>query len=372
MTWDRIAYEASFTRHCLSWTPFCAWDARWGDRCLKDDAHMRRLVELEQAASPIPLWAQTVCRQIDAMPACGWAVPEHVEAVCCNIGRQDPEASHPPCCYLVGPERLELMSRVAMLLDGWLKSVAPDEAAAALERGESHARPWREIVRDVWQALGECHPRKTLLVRRLLARLRFWLRAPYGAAKADDNPRMGYLYTPALGRYPGWDYFGFAESDPEAIELNEQIRQCLDEPQRWIDLISYTWPCAPKAFRFIERLIVAIGRVPDDGPSAPAQLDDQLPTGLLRIEGTYLDTPTSRRLYNTAIAALTRFVGDALRTGVKAAGEADPVWRDRLVRLLGEPSAPATWLAALLLVRLVFFEESFRSFHFTRNIHQVA
>jgi len=30
------------------------------------------------------------------------------------------------------------------------------------------------------------------------------------------------------------------------------------------------------------------------------------------------------------------------------------------------------WLAALLLVRLVFLEDSFRSFHFTRNIHQVA
>jgi hypothetical protein len=264
------------------------------------------------------------------------------------------------------------MAHVALLLDGWLKCLEPDEVAAALENADGRGRRWREIASDVWQALGEHHARKTLLVRRLLGRLRFWLRAPYGAAKPDDNPRMGYLYTPGLGRYPGWDYFGFADSDPETIELNERIRQSLDEPQRWIDLITYTWPCAPKAFRFIERLIAAIGRVPALGPSAPIELGDQLPTGLLRIDETYLDTPTSRRLYNTAIAALIRFVGDAIRIGAANSSEIDVTWQDRLVRLLGEPSPLSTWLAALMLVRLVYFEESFRSFHFTRNIHQVA
>jgi hypothetical protein len=329
-------------------------------------------VELEQAAAPVPVWAQTICRQIDAMPPCGWAIPQHVEAVCSNIGRQDPEASIPPRCYSLGPERLQLMARVAMLLDGWLKGLEPDEIVAALESGEGHGRPWRDIVPDVWDALGERHDRKTMLVRRLLARLRFWLRAPYSPAKSDDSPRLGFMYTVSLGRYGGWDYFGFEEHDPEVVELNERIRQSLDEPQRWIDLIMYTWPCAPKAFRFIERLIGTIGRVPADGPCAPAELDDQLPAGLLRIEGTYLDTPTSRRLYNTAIAALTRFVRDALRTGPKDPDEVDPAWRDRLTRLLGESSPLATWLAALVLVRLVYFEESFRSFHFTRNIHQVV
>ena len=131
MTWDRAAYEASFTRHCFSWTPFDEWEARWGDRCLKDDPNVRRLVELEQAASPIPVWAQTVCRQIDAMPPCGWSIPQHVEAVCQNIGRQDLEASMPPRCYSLGAERLELMSHIAMLLDGWLKGLDPDEITAA-------------------------------------------------------------------------------------------------------------------------------------------------------------------------------------------------------------------------------------------------
>ncbi len=375
MTWDRAAYESSFTRHCFSWTPFSSadgWDAAWGDRRLQDDANVRRLVELEQAASPVPVWAQTVCRQIDAMPPGGWAIPQHVENVCGNIGRRDPEAFIPPRCYSLGPERLELMARVAMLLDGWFKKLEPDDVAAALEETEGHVRPWRDIVRDTWKALGEHNDRKTLLARRLLARLRFWLRMPYSPAKTDDNPRLGYMYTASLAKYPGRDYFGFEQHDPEVVELNERIRRSLDEPQRWIDLITYTWPCAPKAFRFIERLIAAIGRVAANGPCAPVELNNDLPTGLLRIDATYLDTPTSRRLYNTAIAALASFVGNALRIGPESPGEVDTAWRDRLARLLGEPSPLATWLAALLLVRLVFLEDSFRSFHFTRNIHQVA
>lgn len=375
MTWDRAAYEASLTRHCFSWTPFCGtvgWEAAWGDRRLKEDLNMRGLVELERVASPVPVWAQMVCRQIDTMPPCGWAVPQHVEAVCTNIGRQDAEAAVPPRCYSLGPERLGLMAQVAMLLDGWLKNLEPDEVAALLESTDDCGREWRDIAHDVWQTLGERHRRRTLLARRLLARLRFWLRAPYGPDKGDDNARLGYTYTVSLGRNPGWDYFGCDEHDPEVAELNERIHQSLDEPQRWIDLITYTWPCAPKAFRFIERLIAAVGRVPADGPSVPNELGDQLPTGLLRIDETYLDTPTSRRLYNTATAALTRFLGDAFQMGATSSGEVDPAWKARLTRLLAEPSPLTTWLAALLLVRLVFFEESFRSFHFTRNTHHVA
>ncbi|MBN1917606.1 MAG: hypothetical protein JW889_06825 [Verrucomicrobia bacterium] len=372
MTWDRTTYEASLTSRCFSWTPFCEWEARWGDRCLKDDLHVRRLVELEQAASPIPLWAQMVCRQIDAMPPCGWAIPQHVEAVCTNIGRQDAEACIPPRCYSLGPERLELMARIAVLLDGWVKGLDPDEVAAGLEQLDGHGRPWWCLVHDVWGVLGERQARRVLLARRLLARLRFWLRAPYGPDKADDNARLGYMYSVSLGKYPGWDYFGFEEHEPEVVDLNERIRRSLDEPQRWIDLITYTWPCAPKAFRFIERLIAAIGRVPADGPCAPTELPNKLPTGLLRIDGTYLDTDTSRGVYSTAIAALSDFVGEALRIDARTSGDVDPAWRDRLPRLLGKASPLATWLVALVLVRLVFFEESFRSFHFTRNIHQVA
>ena len=54
-----------------------------------------------------------------------------------------------------------------------------------------------------------------------------------GEQEVERQQRLGTLYTPALARYPGWDYFGFADSDPEVVELNEQIlkRSLFDSTQ---------------------------------------------------------------------------------------------------------------------------------------------
>jgi len=317
-TWCRESYEASLTRHCFSGTPFCGsvgWEARWGEDgpALKDDPQMRQLVEMEVAVSPVSLWAQRICRQIDTLPDCGFAFPQHVESVCTNIGRQDAEAAKALKCYTVGPDRLRLLGSVALILDGWLKGAIPDLVAAAVAAQDPGELDWVDIAAGVYGALGDREPRKELLVRRLLERLRFWLRAPYGWAKGDDSARLGYLYLPDMGVYGGWDYFGFEVNDPQIEELTQRIRDELETPERWLDVITSTWPCAPKVMRYMEKIIGAIGRLGENGSSSFDELVQSAPAEgeVLPVLQTYLSSETSRRLYDTSIRALGVYAGDA-------------------------------------------------------------
>ena len=371
--WCRENYENSFTRHCFSATPFCGsvgWEATWGEdgSALKESPQIRRLVELEYAVRPVPLWAQRVARQIDEFPPCGSAFRQSVEAVCTNIGRHDAEALKTLRCYTPGPSRLAMLSHVALLLDGWLKSVSPDRVAMAIARADGSALDWSEVTQGVWAALGQHEPRKCLLVRRLLERLRFWLRAPYEGAKLDDNPHLGYLYVPELGRYGGWDYMGFEHNQVTSRELDDRIRKEIDDADVWLDLIASTWPCAPKVMRFLERIICAAGGITAGSTSSFRTLEQSLAaTGtVLPVAHTYLDSDVSRLLFDTVLHVLGGYVQDGFCLPVELPGSTDRKWADRLVSLLGGPDEVKLWLASLLLERIALLKESFKSFHFTR------
>ena len=373
--WCRENYENSFTRDCFSFTPFCGsvgWEATWGDGgpALKDDPQIRRLIELEYAVRPVPLWAQRVARQIDEFPPCGAAFPQSVEAVCTNIGRRDAEALKTWRCYTPGPNRLDMLSRVALLLDGWLKGLPPDRVSMALGRGGSSALDWPGVTDAVWAALGPHEPRRCLLIRRLLERLRFWLRAPYEGTKLDENPRLGYLHVPELGQYGGWDYMAFEHNEVASKELDGRIREEVDDGDVWIDLIASTWPCAPKVMRFLERLICSAGKITADGTSSIKALQQSLPaTGtVLPVTGTYLDSDASRLLYDTALRVLGEYVQDEFCLPVELPESIDGEWGKRLASVLSERDEVKLWLAALLLERIALFREGFKSFHFTRGV----
>ena len=371
--WNKDAYEASVTSQCFSFTPYdVGWDGdgRGGidGAVLRGDPQMRRLVELERAAGRLMQWPRRVAGQIADVPPCGWCFPQAVEGICRNIGAGDPSASQPrpASCYTVGPARLGLMADYAVCLDGWIKGAAADEVAAELAAYGSVACDWGRIAGRMWEALGTPDGPKVLLARRLVMRLRFWLRAPYGSPKADENFRLGYYYTHRMARFGGWDYFSYERHDPEVAELEARIREAVDAPGRWLEMIESTWPCAPKVFRYVERLVLAIGRV-CEGDTAPAVPGVPLGRGVLGIERTCMGSADSRRLYDTAVRAL----GDAVagEFPVEGAGDAeiDAEWAGRLKAMLGEPDAFRTWLTALLLKRILAFEGYFRTFHFTRD-----
>ncbi len=375
--WNKHNYENSLTRYCFPFTPFCGsvgWEAKWGKDgpALKDDAQIRQLLEMEYAIRPVPLWAQRIARQVEMFPSCGWGFPQHAEAVCTNIGRRDADAARSLQCYTVGPGRLGLLGDVALLLDGWVKRAEPDLVASAIAVQESAGLEWTTIAGNVYRALGDPDPRKELLVRRLLERLRFWLRAPYDWAKGDNNHRLGYIYLPALGLYGGWDYFGFELRDPVTKELTQRIHEEIDTPDRWVEAITSTWPCAPKVMRFLEKIICTIGLIEPNATSAFDELKRLVPPAgeVLPVNQTYLDSETSRRLYDTSIRVLGDYAGDDFCLPTPLPDEVDISWANRLTGSLGDRGPVKLWLVSLLLERIVLFEESFRTFHFTRCINQ--
>lgn len=276
-----------------------------------------------------------------------------------------------PCgCYTVGPQRLQLLAGYAVCLDGWLKRVPSESLGGGLLEHAFDERDWVAIAAKVWEGLGPSSPAKVLLVRRLLARLRFWLRAPFGPLKQDDNWRLGYLYVHAMGRYGGWDYFSFENYDPDVAELNGRIRREISHADRWLELIECTWPCAPKVFRYVERIIIAIGGLMRGEDVSPDDLAARTGESLLQIDETYLSSDESRRAFRTAMSALAQFVAEEFPVTGLTRENIDGGFASRLRTALGAPSPERTWLAALLLKRIKLFEDSFKSFHFTRGPQQ--
>ena len=378
LEWNRDAYQGSLTSQCFSGTTYdSGWDG--SDRhgvdgaVLRGDPQMRRLVALERAAGRLMLWPRRVAGQIADFPPCGWCFPQAVEGICRNIGAGDAAASHPApaACYVVGPARLGLMADYAVCLDGWIKGAPAEEVAGELAAHGSAGRDWGRIAARMWNVLGAPDGPKALLARRLVMRLRFWLRAPYGPARADENFRLGYYYTHRFARFEGCDYFSYERHDPDVAELEARIREAVDAPDRWLEMIESTWPCAPKVFRYIERLVLAIGRV-SEGETAPPALDAPLGRGVLGVKRTCLESADSRRLFDTAVRALGDAVAGAFPVEGTGGEEIDAEWAGRLKAMLGEPAPPRTWLTALLLKRILVFEEDFRTFHFTRHPMRVC
>ena len=376
--WNRDAYEASLTGQCFSFTPYDAgWDGDDGlgidGGVLQGDGQMRRLLGLERAVGRLVQWSRRVAGQIADLPPCGWCFPQAVEGICRNIGAGDAAASRPApaACYTVGPARLGLMADYTVCLDGWIKGAPADEVAAELVSHGCDGRDWAAVTARVWDVLGRCEGPKVLLARRLLMRLRFWLRAPYGAGRADKNFRLGYYYTHRMARYEGWDYFSYERTDLDVVELEQRIRESVDRADRWLDMIESTWPCAPKVFRYLERLVVAMGRV-SEGETAPTELDVPLGRGVLGIDRTCMDSARSRMLFDSAVRALGDAVAGEFPVAETGAAEIDAEWAGRLKAMLGDAGPVKTWLTALLLKRILLFEEGFRTFHFTSGPRRVC
>lgn len=139
--------------------------------------------------------------------------------------------------------------------------------------------------------------------------------------------------------------------------------------KRWVELIDYTWPCAPKVFRFLERIVAYVGATPDAGAVPNEKMD--VPA-FLDIEGTYLGSDESRGLYAAALAALAEFTAGQFDPPSQIEGPADQQWKQRLLAGLGQRSPESTYLAALFLERLWLLKGEFRSFHFTRNVSHAS
>ena len=159
------------------------------------------------------------------------------------------------------------------MLDAWLASAKAEEAAEELNYISSRKINWKKVCRDTWKILGKRTELKELLVERLIhsqrhkIKERIWhddLASEFGRdlylgpikldKKAPNNPGREWSYVKAFA--PGFD----EKSSPRVKKLEAQIYKKTKDAEWFLYTIAYGWLCSPKAFRFLERLIWAIGK----------------------------------------------------------------------------------------------------------------
>ena len=336
-TWRKEGYEESLTHRALACTP-SSWDdiqKRGHDHPLS--VELRAIFAEEMALPDKPNWVQELIdRMITMLPTCGhYAFPKPLVQIAQAI-RHERCPAFVCGCYTADARRKQLLATYVFCLDAWLKRAPLDVAAAELAMRESLGKDWSQIVEDVYGTLGEHSPQKTLLVQRLIHRLRWWIKALIWCNDKRDRFLLDVYSGDLRGDEADWGSYGnspfgdpfFTERElPSVKALAQTIRETVPEGDRLLELIESTWLCAPKAFRYVEKLVFRIGSIDSDVPMTEEP-------SILQCEDTYPDVASHGRWYCSFIASIDDWLADE-RGGHAPFGESTPLkaWLVRLLRL---------------------------------------
>jgi len=348
--WTKEAYLRSLSSCCWACTGHDSTrKGSWPN--VEQDEELRQIYESELSLGGLPMWVEPVVRgPIAMLPMCGhYKFPLAFLDAVDSIERQKPvDFMHG--CFTVERERKRHMMDYLLCLDCWLAGTTSDVPARELSALASRDVDWRQICRDLWRVLGKRTELKELLVERLLhlrrhqIKERVWHDDP-GSQFCGDRYLGDYREEDGKGSNParawgcvntrlGWLDEG---ASPRVQRIEQRLTEIFPE---WNDrvgsfrswMIDESWLCAPKEFRFMERLIWAIGkeRIFREG--------DRIP-GFLRCEDTIPDKRKAATYWRAFLRAL------------------DAWWRDRSLRgkvaldikkRLGRSTAVKRWLVRLL------------------------
>ena len=344
-TWCEEDYTGSVTSRAWSATPL---DARWDSPPFREEVSSSRelsvIFEEEMALDPVPSWAaEIVDRMIGPLPMCGhYTFPSPILEVCEAISTERcPSVAHG--CYTADPQRKRLMSYIVYCLDAWLGSAPLHVAVAELGARSDPGRDWSAIAAAVYLALGARSETKALLVERLIHRLRWWIKVLIWDGDSRHRFQLDVYAGDVRGDESKWGAYGnspygdpyFAELRvPRVLDVTQQIIETAPEGTRLLELIESTWLCAPKAFRYVEKIILYIGAI--DRPHGSAS-----GVSVLQCEDTYPELRSCRRWFQAFIRSISEYL----------AGEpGDSIG-------LVEPTAPKLWLARILRYKLQLYEK---------------
>jgi hypothetical protein len=222
-------------------------------------------------------------------------------------------------------------------------------------------RDWEQIAKRIGESLGEPMEAKVLLARRLIWHLRRPGPPVSPAAAGDAAAYAGAGESAAEGR-PAWRPGLPEKADPALAELDAQIRRDVPGAESWLGLINAAWPCAPRPFHFLERIVAAIGQIGQEGVFRPEDLargaSGQQPA---HGEGLGLDPQRTGRLFDATVRALQDFLAASPPATRRADAGDDKAWADDLTGALGPSTPVKAWLAAVLLQRVRMSEQPFKS-----------
>lgn len=195
-------------------------------------------------------------------------------------------------------------------------------------------KDWPEIVTSIYQSLGSPSEQKVLLVRRLVHRLRWWIKTLIWFDDKRDRYMLDVYSGDARGDEAKYSAYGNSPfGDPyfkerELPEMEELAKQICGIPggKKLLDRIESTWLCAPKVFRYLEKLILEIGSI----NSGNIPNND---VSILQCEDTYPDIASYKRWYSPFISSLKAWL-DGNCKALSELGEITPVkhWLVRVLR----------------------------------------
>lgn len=273
--WTKETWARSLSSRCWWYTPYGdGWDGcRQHGVDMSTDDSLRQIVEMEQALGAIPDWARRIVeRSINFLPGCGhYRFPQAYWDAVDAIGTETPPTVVHGC-FTVDRERKHQMIDYVFCLDAWRAGAAAKEAADELSALAYRKIDWQTVCHDLWEVLGDHTEMKDLLIDRLIHSQRYKIKERlWDDDQADQFGRDQYLGTiqrrgdkrnPAkMYCYLEADAPGFDEgTSPRVQQIETRLAEvCPDWP--WFRYtIQYGWLCAPRTFRFLERLLWAIGK----------------------------------------------------------------------------------------------------------------
>lgn len=325
--WTRENFAGSVTENCFVFEGLN--NDPWEEVC--DDDEARLVFELEQSIGTIPAWAQDTLKMNNFPWWCPhYLFPMPILDIVEAIGAERaPTAIHG--CYMVGRDRKERMADYVFCLDAWLAGVASEDAAQELLFRKRQDCDWRVVCLDLWSVLEEHSEIKDLTVERIIHRQRWWLKA----TTWDDDPRTCFGRDQYLGN--AVSEVGLegrtAMKDPFYGEMESprvaNMKLCISNlaPDWESTYLGQVWGaiensqlCGPKAFRFLERILWALGKgEPISFPSAPIEMNGDIP-GFLLCSDTYPDQQELREQAVGLLCALRSFGEPSAAEGTLTAG----------------------------------------------------
>lgn len=312
------------------------------------DEELEQIVAMELELRDPQEWANGI--GLAFLAPCGhYMFPEPLLQVLSLVGSADLPAIKSTLkhhCYTVERDRKKAAMDYCLCLDAWLAGAQPQDVAPELAALGHRKIDWQSVCGGVWEALGERSEKKDLLVELTLLVIRHAIKT----YRWDDEHGTDFGRDEYVGRFredggfdetwtmPRFDQWATPRLKRIADRLSELWPEWRSVPKG--DYKSW-WLCAPKAFRFLERDLWAIGKERPLEPSEPVP-------GFLQCGDTYPDQDEVAAWYWDFCAALEAWWKDEPVSGKVA---------DAVAARLGEPTPMKRWLVRLFRHKLRMYEK---------------
>lgn len=333
--WDEEHYKKSATSLAFWYTPYCSLSIGWD--VMSKDLELKELYKMEfslnlsdkQVIEIATKIIRTVC------PCGHYTYPMSILKALESIGNEKPSKMLITCFY-IDKERKNLASDYCFCLDAWLNNACLESAISELKYNNSLSaeRDWNKVCNAIWTVLGEHTEKKDILIECLIFELRYWIKmSSWKHGKEIEMGRDLYVGDLAVGQITNYaeQYTFDYKPSLKRQQLIEKLKQISPE---W--KLPYFWLCAPKAFRYLERIIYEIGtnRQSYDSCEIPSYI---------QCETTYPNHEEAAMFFKEVMDGMLRWCNE---------GIPENTVMKKVFDLLGEKTNNKIWLTLLLHKRL--------------------